>query len=178
VESNYPITRTKVIIPRRHDEILTRQRLFELVNNLLDLKLIIIAAPAGYGKTSLLIDFANYTEWPISWLTLDTLDQDPFRFVAYFISAIQARFPEFGKNSISVLNNTPQDKLDIPALVTTLVNDIYEHITEHFILVLDDYHLIEESDSITQFINQFLQDVDENCHLFISSRRLRNLLFC
>ena len=175
MESNYPITRTKVIIPRRHDEILTRQRLFELVNNLLDLKLIIIAAPAGYGKTSLLIDFANYTEWPISWLTLDTLDQDPFRFVAYFISAIQARFPEFGKNSISVLNNTPQDKLDIPALVTTLVNDIYEHITEHFILVLDDYHLIEESDSITQFINQFLQDVDENCHLFISSRRLLTL---
>ncbi|MEA3325836.1 MAG: tetratricopeptide repeat protein [Chloroflexota bacterium] len=175
MESNYPITRTKIIIPRRHDEILTRQRLFELVNNLLDLKLIIIAAPAGYGKTSLLIDFANHSEWPISWLSLDTLDQDPFRFVAHFISAIQARFPEFGQNSIAVLNNTPQEKLDIPALVTTLVNDIYEHITEHFILVLDDYHLIEESDSITQFINHFLQDVDENCHLFISSRRLLTL---
>jgi len=175
VESKYPITRTKIIIPRRHDEILTRQRLFDILNDLLDLKLIIIAAPAGYGKTSLLIDFANHSEWPISWLSLDSLDQDPFRFVTHFISAIQARFPEFGKNSIAVLNNTPQDKLDTSALVTTLVNDIYEHITEHFILVLDDYHLVEESDHVTQFINQFLQDVDENCHLFISSRRLLTL---
>ena len=175
VESKYPVTRTKIIIPRRHDEILTRQRLFELLNDLLDLKLIIIAAPAGYGKTSLLIDFANHSEWPISWLSLDSLDQDPFRFIAHFISAIQARFPEFGQNSMGVLKNTPQDKLDTPAMVTTLVNDIYEHITEHFILVLDDYHLIEESESVTHFVNQFLQDVDENCHLFVSSRRLLTL---
>ncbi len=83
--------------------------------------------------------------------------------------------PNLDKNSIAVLNNSPQDKLDLPGLVSTLVNDIYENITEHFILVLDDYHLIEESDQITQFINQFLQDVDENCHLFISSRRLITL---
>ena len=175
MESRFPITRTKIIIPRRHDEILTRQRLFELLNELLDLKLVIIAAPAGYGKTSLLIDFANNSEWPISWLSLDTIDQDSTRFIAHFISAIKARFPKFGQNSIAVLNNSPQDKLDVPGLVATLVNDIYENITEHFILVLDDYHLVEESDQITQFINQFLQDVDENCHLFISSRRLLTL---
>lgn len=175
MEGNYSVTRTKLIIPRRRDDILTRQRLLEILNDLLDLKLIIVAAPAGYGKTSLLIDFANHTQWPISWLSLDPLDQDPFRFIAHFVAAVQARFPNFGQNSTSVLNNTPQDKLDLPALVTTLVNDIYENIPEHFIIVLDDYHLVEDSESVNQFVNRFLQDVDENCHLIVSSRRLLTL---
>ena len=107
-----------------------------MLNEYLDLKLIIVAAPAGYGKTSLLIDFVNHTQWPISWLTLDPLDQNPSRFIAHFIASIQSRYPNFGKNSLSVLENTPQDKLDIPALVATLTNDIYENITEHFIIVL------------------------------------------
>ena len=154
---------------------MTRQRLLAMLNEYLDLKLIIVAAPAGYGKTSLLIDFVNHTQWPISWLTLDPLDQNPLRFVAHFIAAIQLRYPNFGQNSLSVLDNTAQDKLDIPALVTTLTNDVYENITEHFIIVLDDYQLVEESEAVNQFINRFLQDVDENCHLMVSSRRLLTL---
>lgn len=175
MESRNSITRTKLIVPRRRDEILTRQRLLAMLNEYLDLKLIIVAAPAGYGKTSLLIDFVNHTQWPISWLTLDPLDQNPLRFVAHFIAAIQLRYPNFGQNSLSVLDNTAQDKLDIPALVTTLTNDVYENITEHFIIVLDDYQLVEESEAVNQFINRFLQDVDENCHLMVSSRRLLTL---
>ena len=175
MESKYPITRTKLIIPRRRDEILTRQRLLSILNNLLDLKLIIVAAPAGYGKTSLLIDFATHTEWPICWLSLDPLDQEPFRFISHFISALQARFPEFGENSLSVLNNIPQSKLDIPAIVSTIANDIYEHITEHFIFMLDDYQLVENGEMVNQFINSFLQAADENVHLMVSSRRLLTL---
>ncbi len=175
MDNHYSVTRTKLIIPRRREELLTRQRLLDMVNDLLDLKLVILAAPAGYGKTSLLIDFADHTHWPIGWLALDPLDQDPFRFLAHFISAIQARFPDFGKNAFSVLNNTPQEQMNLPAMVTTLVNDIYENIPEHFILILDDYHLVEDSEPVNQFVNQFLQDVDENCHLIVSSRRLLTL---
>jgi len=175
VENKYPVTRTKIIIPRRRDEVLTRQRLLEILNDLLDLKLIILAAPAGYGKTVLLIDFANHTEWPISWLSLDPLDQEPFRFIAYFIASIRERYPDFGQNSLSVLNNMSQDKLDMPSIVTTIVNDIYDNIPEHFIVVLDDYHLVEDSEKVNQFVNHFIQDVDENCHLMVSSRRLLTL---
>ncbi len=175
MESKYPITRTKLIVPRRRDDLLSRQRLLDIVNELLDLKLIIIAAPAGYGKTSLLIDFVHHTAWPICWLSLDPLDQDPFRFISHFIAALQSRFPDFGKNSFSVLNSTPQDRFDINDLVSTLVNDIFENIPEHFLVILDDYQLVEESDSVNQFVNRFLQDVDENCHLMVSSRRLLTL---
>ena len=175
MESKYPVTRTKLIIPRRRDEILTRQRLLSILNDLLDLKLIIVAAPAGYGKTSLLIDFANHTEWPISWLSLDPLDQDPFRFISHFVAALNARFPAFGQNSLSVLNSTSQSQLDISAIVSTITNDIYEHITEHFIFMLDDYQLVEDGEMVNQFINSFLQAADENVHLMVSSRRLLTL---
>lgn len=175
MEKKYPVTRTKLIIPRRRDEVLTRQRLLEILNDLLDLKLIIIAAPAGYGKTVLLIDFANHTQWPISWLSLDPLDQEPFRFISHFIASIKERYPNFGQNSFSVLNSMSQDKLDMPSLVTAIVNDVYDNIPEHFIIVLDDYHLVEDSEEVNQFINRFLQDVDENCHIMVSSRRLLTL---
>lgn len=175
MEVKYPVTRTKLIVPRRREEILTRQRLLVMLNDYLDLRLIIVAAPAGYGKTSLLIDFATHTQWPISWLSLDAIDQDPFRFIAHFIAAIQTRFPDFGHNSLSMLNGIAQSDLNVHAVVTALSNDIYDNITEHFIIVLDDYQLVEDSEIVNEFINQFLQRVDDNCHLIVSSRRLLTL---
>lgn len=169
------IVRTKVLIPRRREEILTRQRLLDLLDNFLDQKLIIVAAPAGYGKTSLLVDFTNTTRLPICWYALDPLDQDPRRFIAYIIASLKLRYPQFGKRSSGALQGMNQEQLNIDRVVSVMVNDIYENIPEHFGLVLDDYHLVEESKPVTQFINQFLQLCDENCHLFILSRTLLNL---
>jgi LuxR family maltose regulon positive regulatory protein len=56
-----------------------------------------------------------------------------------------------------------------------MVNDAYENITEHFILVLDDFHLVETSRSVVYFVNRFVQEVDENCHLVLASRSLLTL---
>ena len=68
--SNLIIARTKVLIPQRRPELLTRERLLDMLNDLLDYKLIIVAAPAGYGKTSLLIDFVQKNPWPVCWLAI------------------------------------------------------------------------------------------------------------
>jgi ATP/maltotriose-dependent transcriptional regulator MalT/DNA-binding SARP family transcriptional activator len=170
-----PVTRTKIILPRRRPDLLTRQRLIDLLFDLMDYKLVIVAAPAGYGKTSLLIDFAHQSELTVCWLSLDALDQDPLRLIAYLIAAINQNFPEFGKQSQAALDGSNPDRLDLDFLISTIVNDAYEHIREHFLLILDDYHLVNDQKEISFFVNRLAQEIDENCHLILSSRSLLTL---
>ncbi len=175
MDSAIPVTQTRIILPRRRGDLFTRQRLLDILYDLLDVKLAIVAAPAGYGKTSLLIDFANHIEYPVCWYAIDSLDRDPLRFLAHFIAAIQIRFPAFGKKSMAALHSATQGELNIDHLATTIINDAFENISEHFVIVLDDYHLVDGSKPVDQFISRFVQDVDENCHVFIASRTLLSL---
>lgn len=173
--TNLPLRRTSLIIPRRPTHLFTRQRLLDSLYDLLDHRLIIISAPAGYGKTSLLIDLADQVELPVCWYSLDALDQDPRRFIAHLLASIAQRFPGFGREAAAVLQSTTPTSLDLEHLVRIIVNEAYEHIREHFILVLDDYHLVNGSKAIDHFVSRLVQQVDENCHLILSSRTLLNL---
>jgi LuxR family transcriptional regulator, maltose regulon positive regulatory protein len=169
------ITPSKVIIPRRRNELVTRPRLLKWFDDLTDYKLFIVAAPAGYGKTSLLIDFAHSTQLPICWYSLDADDQDPQHFFAHLIRSIKNRFDQFGQQSLSVLQSMPVNKFDPGTMKSIIVNELYEKISEHFVIILDDVHLVEKSKPINDFLNDFVQVVDENCHLITASRTLLNL---
>ncbi len=169
------VTRTKILLPRRRPDLLSRQRLLDLLFDFLKYKLIIVAAPAGYGKTSLLVDTAYQIELPTCWYALDSLDRDPQRFVAHFIAAISDCFPHFGQRSWAALQNGVVARADLDRLVTTIVNEAYDHIQEHFVLVLDDYHFVDDVEEIGYFVNQFIQQIDECCHMVIASRTLLTL---
>ena len=169
------VTRTKVVLPRRRADLLSRQRLLDSLYDLLDCKLLVISAPAGYGKTSLILDFAYHVDIPVCWYSLDALDHDIQRFVTYFIASIAQRFPSFGSQAHAALEAANPAAMDLDSLVTAIVNDAYEHIQEHFLIVLDDYHLVNVNSDIDYFINRFTQDVDENCHLVLLSRALLTL---
>ncbi len=170
-----PVTRTKYIVPRRRPDLLPRPRLIDLLMDLLDERLIIVAAPAGYGKTSLLVDLASQTRMPFCWYTIDSLDRDFKRFVTYLLASVSHCFPKFGKKSTLVLQNISAVNPNFDQLVTTIVNEAYEVIHEHFAIVLDDYHFINEQPEINQFLGRFIQEMDENCHVIISSRTLLTL---
>lgn len=172
--SDQSIIRTRITPPRRRGELVARKRLLDLLNEQLEKRLVLVSAPAGYGKTSLLIDYTENSPLPICWYSIDRLDFDPQRFIAYFIAAIRQRFPSFGARTLSALSGS-QTLLDIDYITTVLINDLFEHVPEHFVMVLDDFHLVIDSNPIKTFIGAFLQNVEENCHMVITSRSLLSL---
>jgi LuxR family maltose regulon positive regulatory protein len=173
--NNLHLAQTRISIPRKRNNLVTRQRLLDTMDELLEKRVILVAAPAGYGKTSLLMDFADDLALPVCWYSLDAADQNIFRFLDYFIAAIQRQFPNFGNQTINLLHSIHQKEVDIDSLVTSLVNEVFDQITEHFVLMLDDYHLVEKIVPINQFLSRFLQNVEENCHCIFSSRTLLSL---
>jgi LuxR family maltose regulon positive regulatory protein len=170
-----PISKTKIIVPHRRPELLSRPRLLESLKSLLDNKLLLLSAPAGYGKTSLLIDLANNVKMPVCWLSLDLLDRDPQRFLAYFIASLAEQFPRIGEASRPQLNRLKSIEQDSESLLVTLTNEIYDQIEDDFLLIIDDFHLLDDFPIISTLVNRFLELVMENCHVLLSSRTLPNL---
>lgn len=165
------ITLPAVTRPRRRTEILSRPRLLDLLYDQLERKLILVIAPAGYGKTSLLVDFAHQEDIQACWYTVDRYDQELQRFAAHFIAAISNQYPTFGKISSAALQAIENLNDNFEPVITTIVNDLYEQITSHFVIVLDDFHVVANNNAINRFIARFIERVDENCHLIISSRQ-------
>ncbi|HQV93255.1 MAG TPA: tetratricopeptide repeat protein [Anaerolineales bacterium] len=174
-KSSIPISKTKIIVPNRRRELLARPRLLEKINGFLENKLILLSASAGYGKTSLLIDLAQQAKVPVCWLALDPLDRDPQRFMAYLIASLAERFPKVGEASQPLLNNLKSMESDAETLLVTLTNELYDQAEGDYFVIIDDFHLLDDVTVIASLVNRFLQLVDENCHLIISSRTLPEL---
>jgi LuxR family maltose regulon positive regulatory protein len=171
-DNSIPLISTKIHPPRLREELLLRTRLVNQLHVHLERKLIILSAPAGYGKTSLLIEFASETEFPVCWFTLDNFDRDLRTFLEYFIAAIAIRFPDFGDKSHQVLKQLNDPIANMYAVVTALVQEIQATIPEYFIIILDDFQCVDGADSIAEFLDLFITYVDENCHVILSSRTL------
>jgi ATP/maltotriose-dependent transcriptional regulator MalT len=173
--SPIPISKTKIVVPHRRPEILSRPRLLESMKGLLASKLVLLSATAGYGKTSLLIDLAQNVEMKVCWLSLDALDRNPQRFMAYLMASLAERLPGVGEVSKNLLSQLKSIEKDAEPLLVALTNELYERVEDDYLLILDDYHLVDDVPVIASLINRFLQLVDENCHLLISSRTLPDL---
>src|SRR5512134_2227208 len=115
-----PISKTKIVMPNRRGEILSRPRLLESMKGLLANKLVLLSAPAGYGKTSLLIDLAQNVEMKVCWLSLDLLDRNPQRFIAYLLASLAERLPGVGEVSQNLLGQLKSIEKDAETLLIAL----------------------------------------------------------
>jgi LuxR family maltose regulon positive regulatory protein len=167
-----PLIVTKIRVPRRRTDVLPRPRLTDFLHAHLDRRVILLSAPAGYGKTTLLTDFAHDTDLPVCWYTLDPFDRDLRIFLEYLIAAIAQRFPAFGQRSRAFLRDVTDLGGNLYPLVATIVQEMYDAIPEYFVLVLDDHHAVEDQEQINQFIDLLVTYVDENFHLILASRTL------
>jgi LuxR family transcriptional regulator, maltose regulon positive regulatory protein len=135
-----PILATKLYIPPPRPKLVLRPRLFERLNEGLHRKLTLISAPAGFGKTTLVSEWVAACERPAAWLSLDDADRDLTRFLSYLVAALQMLVPTIGAGVVEALQSPQPPSTE--AIMTGLLNDIIAT-PDHFLLILDDYHMIE-----------------------------------
>jgi LuxR family transcriptional regulator, maltose regulon positive regulatory protein len=157
---------TKLHIPPTGNNIVHRSELHAKLNAGLDRKLILISAPAGFGKTTLLSDWINQQNIPTAWYSIDKADNDPVEFLSYIISGIQSIQKEFGESAIRLLNSP--NKPSGESIVSLLINEIIK-LTENFLLVFDDFHLIE-SHEVLKLVAYLLEHIPGNIHIVILTR--------
>ena len=158
---------TKLYLPPPRPHMVSRPRLLERLNAGLHHKLTLISAPAGFGKTTLVSAWLAGCERSAAWLSLDEGDNDPARFLAYLIAALQTIAPTIGKGVLGVLQSPQPPSTE--ALLTTLLNDLTT-IPNQFVLVLDDYHLIE-AQPIDQALAYLVEHLLPQMHLVIATRQ-------
>ncbi|MFQ5592621.1 MAG: tetratricopeptide repeat protein [Anaerolineae bacterium] len=162
---------TKVVPPRRRPDLLDRPRLLDALLSNASRRLIVVSAPAGYGKTSLLVDFAHQLHELVCWYTVTESDGDLWAFARYVVGAIRQQIPDFGTRSMRQIDQEPGDQ---HAVVATLVNEIHA-LVQPVWLIVDDFHLIEGSQPIRQFLESLIPLLPDNCHLVIATRTVPDL---
>jgi LuxR family maltose regulon positive regulatory protein len=161
-----PILSTKLYIPPPPPQVVPRPRLIEQLNAGLHRKLTLIAAPAGFGKTTLVSAWVAGCDRPVAWLALDPGDGDPIRFLTYLVTALRTFAPQLGAGVLGGLQS-PQP-LPTESLLTALLNDLTT-IPNSFLLVLDDYHMIE-APAVDEALTFLLEHLPAQMHLVITTR--------
>lgn len=160
------LIQTKLMIPQVRPDRVSRSRLIERINQGIGLPLTLISAPAGYGKTSLLADWARQSHLPVAWITLTPDDNDPQRFLAYLIESLQKISPAIYENASQILADAKRNQLD--TLMIPLINELSQQKLE-FVMVLDEYQTIEQ-EKIHRGINFLLENMPPQMHLVLSTR--------
>jgi LuxR family maltose regulon positive regulatory protein len=157
---------TKFYVPHARPNGVSRPRLIERLNEGLHRKLTLISAPAGFGKTTLVSEWVTGRERPVAWLSLDEGDNDPTRFLAYLVAALQTIMPNIGERVLGVLQSPQPPSTE--SILTSLLNEITT-LPDHFILVLDDYHVVDAK-SVDQALTFLLEHLPPQMHLVIATR--------
>src|SRR5437016_5510313 len=161
-----PILATKLYIPPPGPHVVQRPHLIARLNEGLHRKLTLISAPAGFGKTTLVSEWLAGGARPAAWLSLDEGDNDPARFLAYLVAALQTIVPDIGEGVSGVLQS-PQPP-PTASILTALLNEITT-IPDNFVLVLDDYHVLDAK-PIDQALTFLLEHLPPHMHLVIATR--------
>ncbi len=158
------LTLTKLRRPRVSRELVPRPHLLQRLNKQRGLTLVL--APAGYGKTTLISTWLDACGLPSAWLSLDEHDSDLGLFATYFVAAVQTLFPDAGVETLALLNGVTVPPL--PVVAHSLLNEL-NAIPQEFILVLDDYHTIQER-AVHDLLTELLRHPLPTLHLVLCAR--------
>ncbi len=157
---------TKLFMPAVPSKQVDRPRLIEQLNGGLERALVLVSAPAGYGKTTLVSNWLHRTGIPSTWFSLDEDDNDPRRFLQYLAAAVQKVVPTVPADAMRMLQGTSSEALE--ALLTALINEISVQ-NKPVVLVMDDLHLIY-AQAVLDALEYLLEHIPPELHLVLLSR--------
>jgi LuxR family maltose regulon positive regulatory protein len=166
-----PILATKLYVPPPRGNLVPRPQLVERLNEGLHNGLALIAAPAGYGKSTLLSEWIDQCarEDPklhVAWLSLDEGDSDPYRFLLYLTAALHGAESSCGADAMAALQSPQPPSAE--SILTDLINDI-DGISGDILLVLDDYHAVH-SPKVDGVLTFLLEHLPARLRLVIATR--------
>ena len=169
-EQREPLLRTKLFIPPVRANRVARLGLTERMNNSHDKELVLVSAPAGFGKTTLLAEWAAQANLTLAWLSLDEGDNDPNRFLRYVIAALNNALAKT-ESAICITAQAMLQSvhpLPLQTILVALINDLTD-LSEPFTLVLDDYQFITSA-AVNEVLTFILEHPPPQLHLVIASR--------
>jgi LuxR family maltose regulon positive regulatory protein len=163
-----PILETKLYVPRPHPLIVARSVLTDRIDEAIraNHRLILISAPAGFGKSTLLSEWVAQTHSDVCWYSLDEGDNDRTRFLTYLIASLQRLRANIGASALR-MQQSPQPP-PLEDVLTSLINDLLNW-GDHVSIVLDDYHFIVDAD-IHRALEFMLDHIPPHVHFIIASR--------
>jgi LuxR family transcriptional regulator, maltose regulon positive regulatory protein len=161
-----PILATKLYVPPPQPKAVLRPHLIERLNDGLHRKLILVCAPAGFGKTTLLGEWVATLPRPAAWLSLDEGDNDPARFLAYLVAALRTITPNMGEGVLGALQSPRPPPTE--SILTALLNEMAA-VAEDSVIVLDDYHLIDAK-AVDDALTFVLEHLPPRVHLVMATR--------
>src|SRR5262245_32781052 len=160
---------TKLRPPLPRPSLVERPRLLRGLDAAARGKLSLVSAPAGFGKTTLLLQWRERLRRSgvaVGWLNIDADDNDVGRFLSHLAGALSGAHQALGEKALALLRSSPV--LPVDAALTTLINEIAE-LGRRVVLILDDYHLIK-STRVHQTMETLIAYVPAHLHLALASR--------
>ena len=169
---SHPLIETKLYLPSPRAGLVARPRLRQRLGAGLSARLLLVSAPAGFGKTTVLVDWLASLQTGddagvrAAWLSLDPRDNDPSRFWLYLVSALRTAVPGVAEDALALLGDSQAPPAE--TLLTTVVNDVAAAEAE-VVLLLDDYHVID-SPAVHEGMAFLLAHLPPRLHLVLASR--------
>ena len=151
-------------------DIIHRQRLTDLLQLNIDSSVQVISAPAGYGKTILLADFASDLNIPVCWYTLDEYDRDPEIFFHGLSKSIRYQFTDISWQEETCLLSDCEVLSGTSQIVNKFIRELSAKVTDYFIIIIEDYHFVEDNSTFREAFNSLLKNLPSNFHIVVSSR--------
>ncbi len=168
MEARDVLLATKLHVPRPRPDFVIRPRLAARLDEGLGRELILVCAPAGFGKSALLASWASSGRHPVAWLSLDSGDNDPARFWRHVAAALERACPGIGDRVRPLLGPPPPQSFE--SVVTGLINELAARPAGGLtLLVLDDFHLVD-AEPVQTGVQFLLDHLPQGLRVVLSSR--------